>query len=86
MIEQATFWETYWWLIPVGMMVLCFLMMRGRGFCMMGGQHTGGSSDKVSPLEDMSSDSALEILNRRYALGEIDRKEYEEKKAVIGNQ
>ena len=83
MIEQATFWETYWWLIPVGMMVLCFFMMRGRGFCMMGGHHTDGSGDTANPLENISSNPAMEILNRRYALGEIDREEYEERKKAI---
>ncbi len=86
MIEQVTFWETYWWLIPVGMMVLCFFMMRGRGFCMMGGHHTDGSGDTISSRENVTSGSALEILNSRYALGEIDREEYEEMKSVIGNQ
>lgn len=30
-----------------------------------------------------SSDSAIEILNRRYALGEIDKEEYEEKKKAV---
>ena len=49
----------WWWLIPIAMMVLCFLRMRGR-------HH--------------SSESAREVLDKRYALGEISREEYEEKK------
>ena len=37
---------------------------------------SSGGSDSVSSR----ADSALEVLKRRYARGEIDKKEYEEKK------
>lgn len=64
------FFEEYWWIFPLIMMVICFLFMRGR--CMCG--HT--SHDK----DNHGSESAGEILDRRYANGEIDRTEYGEKK------
>ena len=63
----------WWWLIPIAMMVLCFLMMRGRGGCMVRRYR--------SPHAD---ESAREILDKRYALGEIGREEYEEKKRNMG--
>jgi putative membrane protein len=62
----------WWWLIPIAMMVLCFLMMRGRRRCM-----TDWSTSSHS------SGSAREILDKRYALGEISKEEYEEKKRNI---
>jgi len=79
MYADATFWSTYWWIIPLVMMALCMFGMRGRGFCMMG-RHTDVSHEGYF---DSTSDSALDILDRRYAHGEIDRVEYEEKKAAI---
>lgn len=60
------------WLIPIAMMVLCFLMMRGRGVCMV---------RKVRSPQ--AGQSAREILDKRYALGEIGKEEYEEKKRDI---
>lgn len=73
--------EEFWWIFPFVMIMFCFFMMRGRmGFGMCGhGSH--GTDDH----ETKSSDSATEILARRYALGEIDREEYEEKKRALSN-
>jgi len=70
---------SYWWIFPILMMVLCFLMMRGRRRPMMYGF---GSRD-VENGKDRVTDSALDILNKRYASGEINKKEYEEKKRTL---
>jgi len=75
MMESASFWDSYWWIIPLGMMLLCFFGMRGKGMCGMGSWRD--DSDR--------EESSLEILNRRYASGEIDRIEYEEMKRTISS-
>jgi len=62
----------WWWLIPIAMMVLCFLRMRGRGGCMV--------REVRFP---QAGESAREILDKRYALGEISKEEYDEKKRDI---
>ena len=62
----------WWWLIPVAMMILCFIMMRGRRSC-----STSGSRSRHN------GESAGEILDKRYALGEISKEEYLEKKRDI---
>jgi putative membrane protein len=74
MFAYGGFWNgfSWWWLIPLAMMILCCLMMRGRMNCMMGGRKSGHVSE-----------SAGEILDKRYALGEIGKEEYEEKKRDI---
>jgi uncharacterized membrane protein len=41
--------------------------------------------DAVKRSLGESSESAIEILNKRYARGEIDKQEYEEKKAAISH-
>ncbi len=73
-------WNSYWWLFPVIMMILCFFMMRRtRGFrmCCFGPREIDNDRRSDKPV------SALEILNRRYVLGEIDKEEYEEKKRTL---
>jgi uncharacterized membrane protein len=72
----------YWWIFPIimiGMMVLCFFMMRGRMSSMMCGHRSGNAKSH----DEHASECPLDILNRRYAKGEIDKLEYQEKKAAV---
>lgn len=43
-------------------------------------------SDSRATGGDNSTESALDILNKRYARGEIDQNEYERKKREISNR
>lgn len=67
----------WWWIFPLLMIALCFLMARrGSTWCGLG--FRGGESQPLNPL-----DSAIEILDKRYALGEISQEEYEAKKGAL---
>lgn len=68
----------FWWIFPVIMIVLCFLMMRGRSGSMMCGFGSRDESRFIQP-----TDSATDILDKRYARGEIGQREYEEKKGKL---
>ncbi|MGC9966628.1 MAG: SHOCT domain-containing protein [Syntrophobacteraceae bacterium] len=70
----------WWWIIPLAMiimMVLCFFMMRCRMERMMGGPFSRTCSDSCWGRH---SESAGQILDKRYARGEIGKEEYEERK------
>ncbi len=80
------FWSEFsdgslWWLYPLMMMALCFFVMRGRKGSMMCGF---GSREEESHHVN-TSDSAMDILDKRYAIGEIDRQEYQEKKSILNH-
>jgi uncharacterized membrane protein len=65
--------------------ILIFMMRRGGMGCMWRDRMMDRSEfrDAMTRSRGESSDTALEILNKRFARGEIDKQEYEEKKAVI---
>ncbi len=69
------FFHEYWWIFPLVMIIVCFFFMRGGGMCGRG-SHDGGNHD---------SESARDILDRRYASGEINKAEYEEIKKQLLN-
>jgi len=74
MFAYGSVWNGFhwWWIIPIAMMILCFFMMRGHRGCLAG---------RSRPRH--VAESAREILDKRYALGEINKQEYEEKKRDI---
>ena len=82
MTGYEAFWADmgWWWIFPVAMIFLCVFVMRGRMGCMTGWStyRRSTSTQAISP-----SDSPREILDKRYALGEINKEEYEEKKRDI---
>ena len=83
-------WHGSWWIFPLlffGMMiVMCFFMMRRGGSSCMGHDrkmHDPGTRDEMQRHGGDSLESAQTILDKRYASGEIDKQEYEEKKAAL---
>ena len=79
MFESGVSASSLWWIFPLVMIALCFFMMRGRRGSMMCG--FGSKNEDNDQMID--SDSALDILDKRYALGEINKEEYEEKKESL---
>ena len=63
----------YWWVFPLVMFVLCIVFMRGCMGRRMCGWRAGPGF----------GESAMDVLNKRYANGEIDQREYEEKKREL---
>ena len=82
MTGYEAFWAGFgwWWIFPIAMIFMCVFMMRGRMGCMTGWStyRSATTTPAIAP-----SDTAREILDKRYALGEISKEEYEEKRRHI---
>ena len=85
-------WPSFGWIFPVMffvmMIVIFLLIMRRRGMgCGWGDwmSYGPGYRENMNQSLGQQSESAMEILNKRYAKGEIDKQEYEEKKAAISS-
>ena len=90
-MEQFCFWNNGMWIFPmIGCCVMIFFCAVLMIFCRRrsGGSHYGfpfyrpwGCGE--FPKDAHSSETALDILNRRYAGGEISKEEYERIKKDI---
>lgn len=69
----------FMWLIPLFFFVMIIFCM--RGMMGRGSSGCGARNDKTQHKE-----SAREILDKRFAKGEIDKLEYEEMKRTLGNE
>ncbi len=81
----------FWWMMPVAMLFF-FLVCIAMAWIFFGRMWSGRSHHWGPPWHMMdrpwshwndATHSALNILNERYARGEIDKADYEERKATI---
>jgi uncharacterized membrane protein len=69
------FLQNFWWVMPLVMIVFCFSMKKRCDVKTMCGYGSTGSKDIYI--------SARYTLDQRYAQGEIDEREYEQKKKML---
>lgn len=74
---EGIFMMVFWFIIIFGFIYFVIWMVRGNGSASCCGEHDHGGF-KHQDYEEKSC--ALTILKERYAKGEIDKKEFEEKK------
>ena len=67
---------SWWWFMPIFMILFWGLVIWGIVALVRGLSGSRGS-------DSSRADSALEVLKKRYARGEINKEEYEEKKKDI---
>jgi uncharacterized membrane protein len=80
--KEIAMGPNYWWGHGFGFMwVVPLLFLAVFLFCMRGmfGRGFGGGNSRTQ------SDNAHEILNKRFAMGEISKDEYEDMKKILGN-
>ncbi len=77
----------FWWMFPLMMlfmfMIFAVIFFLARGFCGHGSHQWGPPSHMMNRAWGDPSYSALQILNERFARGEIQKEEYAEKKTAI---
>lgn len=88
-----THWPGMWWICPLIMLsmiiffaVVFFVLPRARGerwppWRWMSEHPDTGQT--YAGYRGAAPESALDILNKRYARGEIDKEEYQEKKTMV---
>ena len=72
----------FWWMFPL--MMLFMMLVCGAFIYLLLSRHSGGSH-QWGPMDRQwnTGYSALEILDERYARGEIQKEEYQDRKAAI---
>ena len=76
----------FWWIGPMMMMVFMVLICVAVMYLIFGRHSSSGGPPHWGPghmMDRNPSYSALQILDERYARGEIQKEEYQERKATI---